>query len=293
MANTTRPDTTGSTFEQLLEAVPDAIVGVDPDGRIVLVNSDTEALFGYTREAAAREVGRGARPGALPQCPRRSSRELLRRASHPADGTRSELAAVRRDGTEFPAEISLSSIETEDGTVVMAAVRDISERAESEQERALQEQLARARRLESVGQLAGGIAHDFNNILGVIINYAEFVADELEPGSQTLQDVEEIRRAAERAAALTRQLLDLQPARGRQAGGALPAQRRRRAGESPAQGAGRADRAGHPLRRGPLRGGSRPRPGRAGARQPGGQRPRCDAGRGAPGDRGRTDRARR
>ena len=80
-------------------------------------------------------------------------------------------------------------------------------RASSEREKALEEQLDRARRLESVGQLAGGIAHDFNNILGVIMNYAEFVADELEPDSEAQEDVEEIRRAAERAAALTRQLL--------------------------------------------------------------------------------------
>ncbi len=79
--------------------------------------------------------------------------------------------------------------------------------AESEREKALQDQLQRARRLESVGQLAGGIAHDFNNILGVIMNYAEFVADELPPDSKAHEDVEEIRRAAERAAALTRQLL--------------------------------------------------------------------------------------
>jgi signal transduction histidine kinase len=68
-------------------------------------------------------------------------------------------------------------------------------------------QLDRARRLESVGQLAGGIAHDFNNILGVIMNYAEFVAGEVEAGSQAHRDVLEIRRAAERAASLTRQLL--------------------------------------------------------------------------------------
>ena len=83
-----------------------------------------------------------------------------------------ELLAVRKDGTEFPAEISLSGIATEQGIVATAAVRDISERAESEREKVLQLQLDRARRLESVGQLAGGIAHDFNNILGVIMNYA-------------------------------------------------------------------------------------------------------------------------
>jgi signal transduction histidine kinase/CheY-like chemotaxis protein len=68
-------------------------------------------------------------------------------------------------------------------------------------------QLDRARRLETVGQLAGGIAHDFNNILAVIMNYAEFVAGEVDPDSQAYRDVLEIRRAAERAASLTRQLL--------------------------------------------------------------------------------------
>jgi PAS domain S-box-containing protein len=196
-----------STFEQLLEAAPDAFVGVDESGRIVLVNSQTEALFGYPRgellgqpvEMLIPERFRHSHPG--------------HRAAYFAEprtrpmGAGLELFAVRKNGTEFPAEISLSSIETEDGTLATAAVRDISERAESEREKALQQQLDRARRLESVGQLAGGIAHDFNNILGVILNYAEFVADDLPDDSPAQKDVEEIRRAAERAAALTRQLL--------------------------------------------------------------------------------------
>ncbi len=72
---------------------------------------------------------------------------------------------------------------------------------------ALEAQLNQLRRLESVGQLAGGIAHDFNNIVGVILNYAQFVAEQIDEGSPVGEDVEEIRRAAERAAALTRQLL--------------------------------------------------------------------------------------
>jgi nitrogen-specific signal transduction histidine kinase/CheY-like chemotaxis protein len=86
-------------------------------------------------------------------------------------------------------------------------VQDRPDAIDAEEERQLQQQLQRAQRLESVGQLAGGIAHDFNNILGVIMNYAEFVADEIPPDSKAQGDVEEIRRAAERAAALTRQLL--------------------------------------------------------------------------------------
>jgi PAS domain S-box-containing protein len=196
-----------STFEQLLEAVPDAIVGVDDQGKIVLINSQTEALFGCSRDELLGQAVEVLVPERFREVHPAHREDYFAEPRTRPMGVGSELYAVRRDGTEFPAEISLSSIETENGVMVMAAVRDVSDRAESARERALQEQLAQSQRLESVGQLAGGIAHDFNNILGVIMNYAEFVADELPQGSQAGQDVEEIRRAAERAAALTRQLL--------------------------------------------------------------------------------------
>ena len=98
----------------------------------------------------------------------------------------------------------------------ITALRDISADLESERERASLEvrlkratggeaidaQLGQTGRLETVGQLAGGIAHDFNNILGVIINYSQFVIDELDEGSPVRADVEEIWRAARRGAAL-------------------------------------------------------------------------------------------
>lgn len=194
-------------FEQFLEFAPDAIVGVGRDGRIVLVNQQAEALFGYPREELIGEAVEVLVPGRFRENhPAHRQRYFEEPRTRPM-GAGVELYAVRKDGTEFPAEISLSAIETEDGILATAAVRDISERAESERERALQEQLDQSRRLESVGQLAGGIAHDFNNILGVIMNYAEFVGEELPADSKAAEDVEEIRRAAERAAALTRQLL--------------------------------------------------------------------------------------
>ncbi|HEY8584206.1 MAG TPA: ATP-binding protein [Capillimicrobium sp.] len=85
---------------------------------------------------------------------------------------------------------------------------DVSERRRAEREReALEARMHQAQRLESVGQLAGGIAHDFNNLLAVIRNYAGFIADELPEGTQARDDVEQVRRATERATALTQQLL--------------------------------------------------------------------------------------
>lgn len=198
---------TGSTFEQFLQFVPDAIVGVGGDGRIVLVNPQAEELFGYSRDELIGETLEMLVPNRFRDVHASHRTAYLEEPKTRPMGAGVELFAVRRDGGEFPVEISLSSMELEGEQIATAAVRDISERAESERERALQQQLDRARRLESVGQLAGGIAHDFNNILSVIMNYAEFVSDEVKSNPRAHEDVGEIRRAAERAANLTRQLL--------------------------------------------------------------------------------------
>src|SRR3984885_7897813 len=161
--------------------------------------------------------------------------EVLR-AEHPAHraeyladpvprlmGAEQELSGRRRDGSTFPVEVSLSRVDTADGTLVMASVRDTTERlrlqAEGERLRMLAErarlerQIQQSQRLESLGQLAGGVAHDFNNMLAVISNYAAFVSDEVTrtPREVNLQavreDVGQIQRASERAAGLTHQLL--------------------------------------------------------------------------------------
>jgi PAS domain S-box-containing protein len=122
-----------SRFEQLLEFAPDAIVGVDRDGRIVFANAQTETLFGYTRDELVSEVVellvperfRGVHTG--------------HRDGYFADprtrpmGAELELFGRRRNGSEFPAEISLSSLETEEGLLALVAVRDVTERLEAEQ----------------------------------------------------------------------------------------------------------------------------------------------------------------
>ena len=210
----------------MLELAPDAIVGIGRDGLIVLVNAQVDALFGYVREELL------GQPVEVLVPERFRDAHRFHRVGYFADprtrpmGAALELFGHRRDGSEFPAEISLSSIETEDGTLAIAAIRDVSERVAADHERArlkseaererLQNQLHQAQRLESLGQLAGGIAHDFNNLLAVIINYAAFIANDLDAASGidgddrwrgTRDDVEQIRLAGERAAHLTHQLL--------------------------------------------------------------------------------------
>jgi signal transduction histidine kinase/ActR/RegA family two-component response regulator len=138
-------------------------------------------------------------------------------------GADMQLAGRRRNGSTFPAEVSLAAMDTDEGLLVTAVVRDVTERMEiaAERERLrtqaerdkLERQLHQSQRLESLGQLAGGVAHDFNNLLGVISNYAAFAAEEVArqlPGGRgqaVCDDIGQVQQAAERAAGLTHQLL--------------------------------------------------------------------------------------
>ncbi|HTZ27901.1 MAG TPA: PAS domain S-box protein [Streptosporangiaceae bacterium] len=210
-------------FVGLLEAAPDAMVCVDGNGQIALVNAQAERLFGYHRDELVGQPVEILVPESM------RSLHPAQRAGFAADpkprpmGAGTELAGRRRDGSTFPAEISLSAIDTDQGIVVTAAVRDVTERTEIQAERErlktqaerdrLERQLQQAQRLESLGQLAGGVAHDFNNLLGVITSYVAFIAEEVRhpehegSGESVLSDLEQVQLAAERASALTHQLL--------------------------------------------------------------------------------------
>ncbi len=203
----------------LLRAAPDAIVVVQ-DSAIVLVNDRAEELFGYPR---AELVGHPADLLLTDSARAAYPAQLTGTGTGPDGGPLGTLSLTvrRRDGSEFPVEVSLSAVPTGHGRFVVAVVRDVSERvraeaeqtrlrAEADQQR-LEAQVHRTRRLESLGQLAGGVAHDFNNMLGVIVNYAGFVIEEAAGPSPDLAaiaaDAQQIVRAGERGTDLTHQLL--------------------------------------------------------------------------------------
>lgn len=194
-------------FGPLLDFAPDAIVGIDPDGTIILVNALCEATFGYSRAELLGQTLEELLPFQHRDGHIKHRAAYVKSPSLRPMGVGRDLLARRKDGTEFPVTVMLSTIDQDDGVIVLAAVHDLTERMDAERERAeLEMRLQQAQRLESVGQLAGGVAHDFNNLLAVILNYTSFVAETV-TDEQTRHDLDQIRIAAERGADLTRQLL--------------------------------------------------------------------------------------
>ena len=113
-------------------------------------------------------------------------------------------------GTEGVWWLRTAPLRTSSGKVYagLAVATDVTDRRVEELRRLrIDAQLERARRLEAVGKMAGGVAHDFNNLLAVVLNYTDFIADALPGDSELQEDLAEIRRAGERGASLTRQLL--------------------------------------------------------------------------------------
>ncbi|HEX2676948.1 MAG TPA: PAS domain S-box protein, partial [Polyangiales bacterium] len=189
-------------FRSLIENIPDVVWSSTPTGKALFISPNSQSLTGYTpEEMMAMHDGERFRD------------------VHPEDRPRLLAAyeALLHDGAVMDVEYRRQH---KDGHWVWIhsraqAVRDAAGRIERidgvfcdvSRRHTLEEQVRRAQKLEAVGQLTGGVAHDFNNILAVIMANAHFLIDGLPAGDPRRDDAEEVKRAAERAAALTRQLL--------------------------------------------------------------------------------------
>ena len=183
-------------YRLLFESARDGISVVTPAGVILEANRGWEDIVGRPREEI---VGRSI-TDFLPTEQRGTTLEEL--AFAVVNGSAVVLKQMlHADGHFVQVELSRTAVEIGGERYVLEIARDVSERLR------LAEQLRHAQKMDAVGRLAGGVAHDMNNVLAVVLSYSAFLLEGLEKGEMRADDVHEIRTAAQRGAALTKQLL--------------------------------------------------------------------------------------
>jgi PAS domain S-box-containing protein len=186
----------------IIETALDAFVQVDESGSILNWNSQAERIFGWPRKDALgknfieliiAEPEHGELKAALDRFVRSGQGQLL--------GNRREIRARRRDGKDFPAELSVTALRRREGTLFNGFFRDLTDKIAAE------DRIRQSEKMEALGQLTGGIAHDFNNILTVITGTIEILADAVQKEPQLAAITRMIDDAAARGADLTQHLL--------------------------------------------------------------------------------------
>lgn len=182
-----------------VEQAPLAVIEWDLDFKVRGWNPAAERIFGFSPEEA---LGRHA-SFIVPETAREHVNEIWRALLAQGGGTRSTNENITKQCRIIMCEWFNTPLVDADGRTVGVAslVADVTERQRVE------EQLRQAQKMNAVGQLAGGVAHDFNNVLNVILGYSDLLLDEGAIPEESRAQIDEIRKAGERAAALTRQLL--------------------------------------------------------------------------------------
>jgi PAS domain S-box-containing protein len=193
----------------IIGSAPDAIITVNEAQQIVVFNAAAERMFGCpVADALGAPLDRF-----IPARFRRAHTEHIRGFGQTGVTTRSmstpgRLVALRNTDEEFPIEATISQVQTDGDKLYSVILRDLTERERAEEVlRQTARQLQQAQKMEAVGRLAGGVAHDFNNLLTAVLGHAELALAAADPAGTVHADLERLRTAATKAAAVTGQLL--------------------------------------------------------------------------------------
>jgi two-component system, LuxR family, sensor kinase FixL len=180
-------------FRLTVEASPNGIILVDKEGHIVLVNSQTEKLFGYARGELIGHSIEILVPSRFRQGHPGYRHDFLSAPTARAMGAGRELYARRKDGTEFPVEIGLAPMETPEGLFILSAVVDISARKEAEMEaQRHRAELAHLSRVALMSEMSTSLAHELNQPLSGIVSNAAAGQRFIDRGDVTLEELREI-----------------------------------------------------------------------------------------------------
>lgn len=187
----------------LAEMAIDAIVMLDDCGKVTFCNAAAERMFGWpVAEIIGREFDSFFTPEPALGAMKQGFAHFTEQGSGPVVGTTAEVLALRKDGTEFSLELSISVRKLQGKCHAIGIMRDITER------KSLEVQRLQSQKMETVGLLAGGIAHDINNILSVIGGYGSISLMDLKEDDPLRANLVQIIAAADRGANLTRNLLN-------------------------------------------------------------------------------------
>ncbi len=198
-----------SKFRGLLAAAPDAMVIAGASGRIVLVNARAEELFGYGRDELLGQLVEALIPPRFRRTHRgHRSGYFVEPRARPMGAGGLALFGQRKDGTEFPVEISLSPLETEDGTLAMTAIRDITDRKRVEEERAKLNARLEAL-LADQNRFFTNVSHEIRTPLSLILGVSQRILAAAEPSSAAHADLEVVVRNARMLLRHVNDLLDV------------------------------------------------------------------------------------
>ncbi|MCP4128914.1 MAG: PAS domain S-box protein, partial [Gammaproteobacteria bacterium] len=177
------------------------VVVINDDGTIAEWNSGAEEAFGYSAQEAVGKPLTILMPERYREAHRKGLAHAVTQGGLVNSGVTHELSGLRKNGQEFPLELTLGSWKIDKKLYFSAIILDITRRKQTEQA------LRRAQKMDAIGQLTGGIAHDFNNILGIIQGNLDLLKNQIKDDEKASKRVETIRKSAQRAADLTKQLL--------------------------------------------------------------------------------------